>query len=61
MAPHAEQSSARDTGHDRTAELAVMCDTFKSLKVTPAGEALEAKEYHYTWVKRENTAMEQSK
>ena len=51
----------KSIGHDRTAELAVMCDTFKPLKVTPAGEALEDKEYHYTWVKRENTAMEQSK
>ena len=38
-----------------------MCDTFKPLRLTVVPDSIEDKEYHYTWVKRENTAMEQSK
>jgi len=48
-------------GHEATTELAVMCDTFKALRLTKVGESVEAKDYHYTWVKRENEAMETSK
>jgi homogentisate 1,2-dioxygenase len=51
----------KSVGHDRTSELAVMCDTFKPLRMTSVGDAVEDKDYHYTWVKRENEAMEQSK
>lgn len=51
----------KSVGTDRTGELAVMCDTFKPLRLTPFGASLEDKEYHYTWVKRENEAMETSK
>ncbi len=51
----------KSVGHDRTGELAVMCDTFKPLRLTTVADAVEDKDYHYTWVKRENEAMEQSK
>src|SRR3990172_8671007 len=51
----------RSIGHDRTGELAVMCDTFKPLLLTPVADSIEDKDYHYTWVKRENEAMETSK
>jgi homogentisate 1,2-dioxygenase len=51
----------RSVGSDRTSELAVMCDTFKPLRLTSVGESIEDKDYHYTWVKRENEAMETSK
>lgn len=48
-------------GHDRTSELAVMCDTFKPLRLTTVADSIEMKDYHYTWVNRENEAMETSK
>ena len=51
----------RSIGHDRTSELAVMCDTFKPLRLTAVADSIEDKDYHYTWVKRENEAMETSK
>ncbi|MCO6437028.1 MAG: homogentisate 1,2-dioxygenase [Phycisphaerae bacterium] len=51
----------KSIGHDRTLELAVMCDTFKPLRLTSVADAVEDKDYHYTWVKRENEAMETSK
>ena len=51
----------KSVGTDRTSELAVMCDTFKPLRLTNVADAIEDKDYHYTWVKRENEAMEQSK
>lgn len=51
----------RSVGVDRTNELAVMCDTFKPLRLTPTGAAVEDKDYNFTWVKRENEAMETSK
>jgi homogentisate 1,2-dioxygenase len=51
----------KSIGHDRTNELAVMCDTFKPLFLTPIAAAIEDKDYHLTWVKRENVAMETSK
>ena len=51
----------RSVGTDRTSELAVMCDTFKPLRLTAVADAIEDKDYHYTWVKRENEAMETSK
>ncbi|MFQ5463079.1 MAG: homogentisate 1,2-dioxygenase [Phycisphaerae bacterium] len=44
-------------GHERTSELAVMCDTFLPLKLTDVADAIEDKEYHYTWVKRIDSAM----
>ena len=51
----------KSIGTDRTSELAVMCDTFKPLRLTPVADSIEDKDYHYTWVKRENEAMETSK
>jgi homogentisate 1,2-dioxygenase len=51
----------RSVGVERTRELAVMCDTFKPLRLTDVGASVEDKDYHFTWVKRENEAMEQSK
>lgn len=51
----------KSVGTDRTGELAVMCDTFKPLRMTHVAEGIEDKEYHFTWVKRENEAMETSK
>lgn len=40
-------------GQERTNELAVMCDTFKPLLLTDVADAIEDKDYHYTWVDRE--------
>lgn len=51
----------KSVGTDHTSELAVMCDTFKPLRLTAVADAIEDKDYHYTWVKRENEAMETSK
>ncbi len=51
----------RSVGIERTGELAVMCDTFKPLRLTRVAESIEDKDYHYTWVKRENESMETSK
>ncbi len=51
----------KSIGSDRTSELAVMCDTFKPLRLTSVADSIEDKDYHYTWVKRENEAMETSK
>lgn len=51
----------KSVGSDRTEELAVMCDTFKPLRLTPVADTVEDKDYHYTWVKRENEAMMTSK
>jgi len=51
----------KSVGSDRTNELAVMCDTYKPLHLTALALGLEDKDYHYTWVKRENEAMETSK
>jgi len=51
----------KSIGTDRTSELAVMCDTFKPLRLTKVADGVEDKEYHYSWVKRENTAIETSK
>ncbi len=51
----------RSVGVRQTGELAVMCDTFKPLRLTAVAEGIEDKDYHYTWVKRENEAMETSK
>lgn len=51
----------RSVGADRTSELAVMCDTFKPLRMTAFADSIEDKEYHYSWVRRENEAIETSK
>ena len=40
-------------GHERTNELAVMCDTFKPLLLTDVADSLEDKDYHFTWVSKE--------
>ena len=51
----------KSVGIDRTDELAVMCDTFKPLLLTNVADAIEDKDYNFTWVKRENVAIETSK
>ncbi len=42
----------KSIGVERTNELAVMCDTFKPLRMTKAAETVEDKDYNYTWAKR---------
>ncbi len=51
----------KSVGADRTSELAVMSDTFKPLLLTDVARTIEDEDYHYTWVKRQNTPMETSK
>ncbi len=43
----------KSIGADRTSELAVMCDTYKLLRMTTAARAIEDKDYHTTWVSKE--------
>ncbi len=43
----------KSIGATRTEELAVMCDTYKPLRLTAAAERLEDKAYHSSWVNRE--------
>jgi homogentisate 1,2-dioxygenase len=50
--PHPGKYEA-SIGTDRTSELAVMCDTFKPLKLTDAAVDLEEKDYNFTWVEKE--------
>jgi hypothetical protein len=38
-----------------------VCDTFTPLRLTPVADVLEDKDDHFTWVKRENEAMETNK
>lgn len=40
-------------GTRRTAELAVMCDTYKPLIMTTFAAGIEDKDYHLTWVQRD--------
>ena len=51
----------RSVGISKTNELAVLFVTFKPLRLTGVAESIEDRDYHYTWVKRENEAMETSK
>ncbi len=44
----------KSIGHDRTSELAVMCDTYKQLKLTKTAHEIEDKDYHLTWVSKES-------
>lgn len=43
----------RSIGTRRTEELAVMCDTYKPLRLTTEAAAIEDKDYHMSWVKKE--------
>ncbi|MEK6642676.1 MAG: homogentisate 1,2-dioxygenase [Planctomycetota bacterium] len=43
----------KSIGTDRTSELAVMCDTYKQLKLTKVAHDLEDKDYHLTWISKE--------
>lgn len=43
----------RSIGHKRTNELAVMCDTYRPLRLTTAAAGIEDRDYHKTWVKHE--------
>lgn len=52
---------AKSIGASETKELAVMCDTFKPLSLTKFADTIEEKDYHFSWVRRENEAMETSK
>ncbi|MFQ5591593.1 MAG: homogentisate 1,2-dioxygenase [Phycisphaerae bacterium] len=42
---------AASVGTERTDELAVMCDTFKPLRLTSIAEGIEDGAYHYTWAR----------
>lgn len=44
----------KSIGADRTSELAVMCDTYKQLRLTTVAHEIEDKDYHLTWVSRES-------
>ena len=44
----------KSIGSDRTSELAVMCDTYKQLKLTKVAHEIEDKDYHLTWVSKES-------
>ena len=44
----------KSIGTDRTAELAVMCDTFKPLWLTTVADDIEEKDYHTAWVQTES-------
>jgi len=41
----------KSVGTKRTDELAVMCDTFKPLRLTTVADGIEDKDYHLTWAK----------
>ena len=43
----------KSIGTERTRELAVMCDTYKLLRLTAAAHEIEDKDYHVTWVRKE--------
>ncbi|MCG8409327.1 MAG: homogentisate 1,2-dioxygenase [Phycisphaerales bacterium] len=43
----------KSIGTQRTSELAVMCDTYKQLRLTTAAHEIEDKDYHLTWVEKE--------
>ncbi len=44
---------AKSVGTKKTRELAVMCDTFKPLRMTKFADTIEDKDYHFSWVQRE--------
>ncbi len=52
---------AKSVGTDRTNELAVMCDTLKPLKMTKFADTIEDKDYHFSWVRRENDPRDSRK
>ncbi len=43
----------RSIGTKHTGELAVMCDTYKPLRLTTVAAGVEDKDYHMSWVKKE--------
>ena len=43
----------KSIGASRTNELAVMCDTYKQLRLTNVAHEVEDKDYHVTWVAKE--------
>jgi len=43
----------KSIGTDRTGELAVMCDTYKQLRMTKTAVGIEGPDYHLTWVAKE--------
>ncbi|NOS99513.1 MAG: homogentisate 1,2-dioxygenase [Phycisphaerales bacterium] len=52
---------AKSIGTRETQELAVMCDTLKPLRLTKFADGIEDKDYHFSWVRRENEGMGLSK
>ncbi len=48
----------KSIGTDRTSELAVMCDTYKQLKLTTVAHNIEDKDYHLTWVAKEGGGID---
>lgn len=45
----------KSIGTERTNELAVMCDTYKQLKLTKVAHDIEDKDYHMTWLEKEGS------
>jgi homogentisate 1,2-dioxygenase len=43
----------KSIGVARSNELAVMCDTYKQLRLTTAAHEVEDKDYHMTWLAKE--------
>jgi homogentisate 1,2-dioxygenase len=41
----------KSIGAKETKELAVMCDTYKPLRLTTVADSLEDKQYHTSWVR----------
>jgi homogentisate 1,2-dioxygenase len=48
----------KSIGTERTSELAVMCDTYKQLRLTTVAHDVEDKDYHLTWVSREGGGVD---
>jgi homogentisate 1,2-dioxygenase len=48
----------KSIGTDRTTELAVMCDTYKELRLTTTAREIEDQDYHLTWVSREGGGVD---
>ena len=48
----------KSIGTERTSELAVMCDTYKQLRLTKVAHDLEDKDYHLTWVSKEGGGVD---
>ncbi|GMU81868.1 MAG: homogentisate 1,2-dioxygenase [Planctomycetota bacterium] len=51
----------RSVGHERTSELAVMCDAYTPFRLTKFAAGIEDRDYHLSWVTREGDSEWTSK